>query len=88
MRISEVIDPETDLFDILNLPILSSLDQLYSGISNVTNEFSVPLALLNQEIVEELRWRFLELTKILEHKKLPTKWKDQINEIQHWFETY
>jgi hypothetical protein len=86
MKINEVIDPSMDLFDILTLPTLTAIDELHSIISKISNGFSVPFGMLSHEMTTEFHKTFKELIITLD-ARTPKKWKDQIDEIQHWFET-
>lgn len=86
MKINEIIDSSVDLFDILNDPMLIELDKFHGSMARLSQNFSLPPAAFNAELVRESEEDFQKLYQKIGHKNIALKWKNQLNQVKVWFD--
>lgn len=87
MKISEILDPSEDLFDVLSNPALAAFDRYYENLARITNGFDVGRGFLNAEIVEELAEDFEEIRSLIDSQLLRhPKWVVRVQVIQKWLD--
>ena len=87
-EISEIIDIDNDMQDMVDaikLPLITKIDKLIDNINYISNDYSIPVEFLNNELVIEMLMEAkISRDLLVQHFDLSSKWVFKINQIIHY----